>query len=91
MDSEKKKKLQDAGWQVGDADDLLTRDFRETVKERAARDPEYLSELLKELHEVLVREAYMEGFREGLRLEHPAASADYSWNRSKSKEKLDDD
>ena len=68
----------------------LTRDFSETVKERAARDPEYLSELMLELHRLhaLVQASYIEGFHEGRLIEHPMASAEYAWDRSTTKKEL---
>lgn len=60
MESEKKKKLEQAGWKIGSAneflDDLtelkswgLAVPFIETVKERAANDAEFKNELLNEL------------------------------------------
>ena len=61
MESEKKKKLEQAGWKIGSAneflDDLtelkswgLAVPFIETVKERAANDAEFKNELLNETH-----------------------------------------
>ena len=52
MESEKKKKLEQAGWKIGSANEFLddlTKPFIETVKERAANDAEFKNELLNEL------------------------------------------
>ena len=58
MDKKKKKKLEDAGWKVGDVDDFLGVRFGETVVERLLIDKEFKKGLEKEIVDAILREEY---------------------------------
>tara|TARA_R100000951_G_scaffold70916_1_gene59829 strand:+ start:356 stop:592 length:237 start_codon:yes stop_codon:yes gene_type:complete len=58
MDKKKKKKLEDAGWKVGDVDDFLGVRFGETVVKRLLIDKEFKKGLEKEIVDAILREEY---------------------------------
>jgi hypothetical protein len=45
MDKKKKKKLEDAGWKIGDVDDFLGKPFKETIIQRLLTDKKFKSGL----------------------------------------------
>tara|TARA_R110000824_G_scaffold75688_1_gene191901 strand:- start:653 stop:889 length:237 start_codon:yes stop_codon:yes gene_type:complete len=58
MKSSKKKKLEDAGWKVGDVDDFLGVRFGETVVKRLLRDKKFKKGLEKEIIDAILKEDY---------------------------------
>ncbi len=58
MKKKKKKKLEDAGWKVGDVDDFLGVRFGETVVKRLLIDKEFKKGLEKEIIDAILKEDY---------------------------------
>jgi len=58
MDEKKKKKLEDAGWKIGDVDDFLGVRFGETVVKRLLRDKKFKKGLEKEIVDAILKEEY---------------------------------
>ena len=58
MDKKKKKKLEDAGWKIGDVDDFLGKPFKETIIQRLLTDKKFKIGIEKAVIDTILEEDY---------------------------------
>jgi hypothetical protein len=58
MDKKKKKKLEDAGWKIGDVDDFLGKPFKETIIQRLLTDKKFKIGIEEAVIDTILEEDY---------------------------------